>query len=115
MTTGPAPQFHSRTPPLNGAFPLDHDGECKPQVLAYLKCLKEATASLPRGSKTVPFSEVNVSNPQKVESVVCAPLARTYFECRLRSGLISEADWRILGLGDPPTSDKGEMSNDTDH
>lgn len=116
MTTGPAPQFHSRTPPINGAFPLDHDGECRPQVLAYLKCLKEASASFPRGSKQEPSPGVNV-NPQKLESVVCASLARTYFECRLQSGLISEADWRILGLGEPParaTATNGQGGFDDD-
>lgn len=90
MTTGPAPQFHGRVPPLNGAFPLDHDGECKPQVLAYLQCLREAAVQV---------------SPRSLESAICAPLAKAYFECRLRSGLISETDWQILGLGVSPVSE----------
>ncbi|TYJ56021.1 cytochrome c oxidase assembly protein COX19 [Cryptococcus floricola] len=29
------------SPPARGSFPLDHDGECKSAMIAYMKCMKE--------------------------------------------------------------------------
>jgi len=73
---GPAAQYHNRTPPINGVFPLDREGECKNEVFSYLKCLKT----------------------HKNEMTPCRDLAKLYFECRLKNELLTERDWRILGL-----------------
>nr|XP_031858211.1 cytochrome c oxidase assembly protein COX19 [Kwoniella shandongensis]KAA5525283.1 cytochrome c oxidase assembly protein COX19 [Kwoniella shandongensis] len=43
MSSFGAPGFalsNKVAPPQRGSFPLDHDGECKAFMLAYLKCLK---------------------------------------------------------------------------
>lgn len=71
-------QYHAKTPPINGAFPLDHEGECKSLVKRYLQCLKANRAVL----------------------TPCRELAKRYFECRMQSGLMASEDWKNLGFGD---------------
>ncbi|KAH8090479.1 hypothetical protein HD553DRAFT_302524 [Filobasidium floriforme] len=65
------------TPPQRGSFPLDHDGECKEVMKAYLKCLKE-----------------NASNNGK-----CRALSKDYLECRMSNNLMERDDFHNLGLG----------------
>lgn len=72
----PTGQFHSKTPPINGAFPLDHEGECKDIVKEYLACLKK------NGSLLTP----------------CRALAKRYFTCRMQNGLMATDDWSNLGF-----------------
>ena len=74
----PTTQYHTKTPPINGAFPLDHEGECRPLVEKYLRCLKANRAVL----------------------TPCRELAKRYFECRMQSGLMASDDWNNLGFGD---------------
>lgn len=82
---GPSSQYHSKVAPLKGAFPLDHEGECRPLVLEYLGCLRKFQSQ---------------QHP-------CRSLAKAYLECRMRHGLMAPEEWDKLGLasvGDaPPT------------
>lgn len=64
------------TPPDRGSFPLDHYGECRAMMTAYMKCLKE-----------------NSSN-----STPCRGLSREYLDCRMQKGLMERDDWSNLGL-----------------
>lgn len=75
---GPSAQYHAKTAPINGAFPLDHDGECKEIVGRYLACLKM------HGQLLAP----------------CRALARDYFACRMEHGLMSRDDLQTLGFSD---------------
>ncbi|KAF1817509.1 hypothetical protein P152DRAFT_379272, partial [Eremomyces bilateralis CBS 781.70] len=50
--------------PERGSFPLDHDGECKRQMMRYLRCIKSH-----RGT-----------NDDE-----CRLLSREYLECRMES------------------------------
>ncbi|ORZ31176.1 hypothetical protein BCR44DRAFT_1442911 [Catenaria anguillulae PL171] len=65
-------------PQKRGAFPLDHDGECKALVQKYLKCLKESKAS-------------NMS---------CRELSKAYLECRMQRGLMAKDEMQNLGFHD---------------
>ncbi|KZV92502.1 hypothetical protein EXIGLDRAFT_768943 [Exidia glandulosa HHB12029] len=79
MSFGRPPQLtnFSVLPPDRGSFPLDHDGECKAQMMKYMKCLQ---------------SHGNSSIPCRVES-------GQYLECRM-NGLMERDEWRNLGLAD---------------
>ncbi|OCB91176.1 hypothetical protein A7U60_g1584 [Sanghuangporus baumii] len=72
------------TPPDRGAFPLDHYGECKEQMKAYLACLKKNAAT----------------------STPCRTLNKDYLECRMSKGLMQRDDWHSLGLENVPTSER---------
>jgi len=67
----------SRKPPLNGSFPLDHDGKCKALVRSYLICLQK----------------------HKEEQTPCKDLITAYLNCRRDSGLLNPHDEQFLGLG----------------
>nr|GAT47325.1 cytochrome C oxidase assembly protein COX19 [Mycena chlorophos] len=73
------------SPPERGAFPLDHDGECKEQMKLYMSCLR---------------SNANKSSP-------CRPLSKDYLDCRMNKGLMERDEWANLGFQqqrtDPPT------------
>lgn len=66
------------SPPERGSFPLDHDGECKQFMKAYLGCLKA----------------------NKYDNGQCRLEARKYLECRMDNGLMERDDMANLGLGD---------------
>ncbi|KAF8004775.1 hypothetical protein HF325_000232 [Metschnikowia pulcherrima] len=69
------------TPPERGSFPLDHLGECKQQMMDYLKCMK--------------FTE-NKNAPN------CRALAKKYLGCRMDNQLMENSDWDLLGLVNLP-------------
>ena len=71
-------KYHAKVPPIKGAFPLDHAGECHREVFVYLNCLKE--------------------NEQQL--INCRELAKLYFECRMQAGLMTREEWSPLGFGD---------------
>ncbi|CAJ0571536.1 unnamed protein product, partial [Mesorhabditis spiculigera] len=75
---GPFNRVHSVSPPLKGAFPLDHDKKCKLDMLNYMCCLHE----------------------KKQKNTECRDLARGYFKCRMENGLMDRDDWNTLGYGD---------------
>ncbi|CUM49537.1 unnamed protein product [Debaryomyces tyrocola] len=84
MATGAPGNSFSRwspTPPERGSFPLDHDGECKQQMVEYLKCMK--------------FTE-NLNAPN------CRVLAKKYLKCRMDNQLMDESEWDSLGLVNLP-------------
>jgi cytochrome c oxidase assembly protein subunit 19 len=85
---GPNNQVLIRKPPINGSFPLDHDGECRNIVKKYLECLKQSCS----------------------DQGACRELAKVYFSCRMASGLMDKEEWRYLGFKDSSTVD---ISNDT--
>ena len=63
-------------PPLKGAFPLDHDGECKAVKEKYEACLSR---------------NENVT-------ISCRKLAKEYLACRMSRGLMAKEEWKALGL-----------------
>ncbi|QRG40029.1 hypothetical protein FDK38_004490 [Candidozyma auris] len=79
------------TPPERGAFPLDHYGDCKNQMMEYLKCMK--------------FTE-NKNAPN------CRILAKNYLQCRMDNQLMEKSDWDSLGLVNLP-GDSAETKTDT--
>ncbi|OCF33862.1 cytochrome c oxidase assembly protein COX19 [Kwoniella heveanensis BCC8398] len=66
------------TPPQRGSFPLDHDGECKSYMMAYMRCLK---------------ANANDNGRCRLES-------KRYLECRMDNNLMQRDDMSNLGLGD---------------
>lgn len=74
------------TPPERGSFPLDHFGDCKEEMVKYMKCMKL----------------VNNENAPN-----CRLLAKDYLKCRMDHELMDKADWRDLGL---PTDEEVKIS-----
>ena len=60
---------------------MDHDGECKQQMMDYLKCMK--------------FTE-NLNAPN------CRILAKNYLKCRMDNQLMDQSEWDSLGLVNLP-------------
>ena len=66
-------------PPERGSFPLDHDGECKPIIADYLRCLRR----------------VNGKNDQD-----CRMMAKEYLRCRMEHNLMAPDEMRNLGFAE---------------
>ncbi len=64
-------------PPLKGAFPLDHDAECKQEQVAYMACLRANDYVATR----------------------CREPSRSYLDCRMKNGLMSAEEMDKLGFG----------------
>ncbi|KAJ3567156.1 hypothetical protein NP233_g6555 [Leucocoprinus birnbaumii] len=79
------------TAPDRGSFPLDHYGECKVMMTAYMKCLKE-----------------NESN-----STPCRALSRDYLDCRMQKGLMERDEWSNLGLQNVDSKKTGNTPEST--
>ncbi|EPQ61034.1 hypothetical protein GLOTRDRAFT_31317 [Gloeophyllum trabeum ATCC 11539] len=82
------------TPPDRGSFPLDHYGECRDFMTAYMNCLRNNN---------------NSSTP-------CRHLNKAYLECRMNKGLMEKDDWKNLGLSNvdkepKPTKDPAGDKN----
>uniref|UniRef100_A0AC34QZ92 CHCH domain-containing protein n=1 Tax=Panagrolaimus sp. JU765 TaxID=591449 RepID=A0AC34QZ92_9BILA len=77
--SGAAGPFQQRpnlvSPPLKGSFPLDHDQQCKLEMLKYMICLKE----------------------HRSRNEQCRDKAKDYFQCRMNSGLMDKDDFSKLG------------------
>ncbi|XP_063443705.1 uncharacterized protein LOC134724544 [Mytilus trossulus] len=67
-----------RKPPDKGSFPLDHDGECKKEMLRYIICLRKSDHD---------------NNSCRVES-------KDYLKCRMDNNLMAKEDWKKLGYSD---------------
>jgi|JI10StandDraft_1071094.scaffolds.fasta_scaffold422835_2 cytochrome c oxidase assembly protein subunit 19 len=67
----PAPK-----PPLKGAFPLDHDGECKKQQEEYMACL-------------------SANNNM---ATMCRDASKAYLECRMKNNLMLSEPVEKLGF-----------------
>lgn len=73
-------------PPAKGAFPLDHDGECRDEMVKYMECLKQ----------------------HKLDSSACRSLSQSYLKCRMDSKLMAQEDWKKLGFSDEPSGDPSQ-------
>ncbi|KAL1883842.1 hypothetical protein VTK73DRAFT_7630 [Phialemonium thermophilum] len=75
-------------PPQRGSFPLDHDGECKQAMTAYLSCIKKV-----RG----------------VNEDQCRDLAKSYLACRMERNLMAKDDFKNLGFQESTTDEKANV------
>eukprot|EP00045_Choanoeca_perplexa_P010394 m.104872 g.104872 ORF g.104872 m.104872 type:complete len:87 (+) comp15264_c0_seq2:136-396(+) len=75
---GASSKSFQATPPDKGSFPLDHDGDCKKFMTAFMKCLK-----------------LNNQNGR-----LCREEAQAYLGCRMDNGLMAKEDWKKLGFND---------------
>ncbi|KAG8191329.1 hypothetical protein JTE90_006077 [Oedothorax gibbosus] len=66
------------SPPDKGSFPLDHEGECKKQMLQYLLCM----------------------NRKENQNSECRLLAKDYLGCRMDKNLMAREDWPSLGFNE---------------
>ena len=57
-------------PPIQGSFPLDHEGECKKEMLDYMLCISRA----------------------KNENTKCRLEAKEYLNCRMNKNLMDKRD-----------------------
>ena len=67
----PAPK-----PPLRGAFPLDHEGDCKKQQEEYMACLQ--------------------ANNQM--ATMCRAASKAYLDCRMKNDLMYKEPFEKLGF-----------------
>ncbi|PAA62924.1 hypothetical protein BOX15_Mlig024893g1 [Macrostomum lignano] len=63
-------------PPDKGSFPLDHYGECKAEMVEYMRCLK-------------------ANNSDQAQ---CKHLSKRYFQCRMDKRLMLREDFEQLGF-----------------
>ena len=65
-------------PPIQGSFPLDHDGECKVVMLEYMLCMSR----------------------EKQDSSKCRNQAKEYLNCRMNHNLMEKRDLKTFGYED---------------
>ena len=65
-------------PPIQGSFPLDHEGDCKKEMYEFMLCLKR----------------------ENNENAKCRLEAREYLECRMRHNLMEARDLDKFGFKD---------------
>ena len=75
-------------PPIQGSFPLDHDGECKKEMLEYMLCIKK----------------------EKSEHTRCRELAKDYLHCRMNKDLMEKRDLETFGYKASKDSSESEPS-----
>lgn len=63
-------------PPLKGSFPLDHEGECKSEMRAYMACLTR----------------------ERYDATRCREDSLRYLQCRMDRGLMVPEDPQKLGF-----------------
>ncbi|KIK98492.1 hypothetical protein PAXRUDRAFT_134056 [Paxillus rubicundulus Ve08.2h10] len=78
------------TPPDRGSFPLDHEGECKDQMMQYMDCLKKNSST----------------------STPCRIFSKQYLECRMTKGLMERDDFKNLGLGNVDGTENPGLSTE---
>ncbi|CAF0838624.1 unnamed protein product [Brachionus calyciflorus] len=62
-------------PPIQGSFPLDHDGDCKKEMLEYMLCIKR----------------------EKNDNSKCRLQAKEYLNCRMNNNLMEKRDLETFG------------------
>ena len=67
------------SPPERGSFPLDHEGECKSIMTAYLKCIKSAKG---------------------INKDECRMISKGYLQCRMDRNLMAVDEMKNLGFVD---------------
>ena len=70
------------SPPARGSFPLDHGGECKAAMAAYLACMRAQEGGAQREAAT---------------HAACKELSKAYLQCRMQRGLMAPEDLDTLG------------------
>lgn len=65
-------------PPVQGAFPLDHENECKREMLEYMLCISR----------------------EKNENTKCRAQAKEYLNCRMSKNLMDKRDLETYGYKD---------------
>lgn len=73
-------------PPEKGSFPLDHEGQCRKEMVKYMICLKTS----------------------KNNNSACREEAMAYLDCRMNNHLMAKEEWSKLGFGDLETKVKSE-------
>ena len=71
-------------PPIQGSFPLDHDGACKQEMLEYMLCI----------------------NREKNDNSKCRVQARDFLDCRMKQNLMDKRDLQTLGYKDLPSKEE---------
>ena len=77
-------------PPERGSFPLDHDGECKPIIADYLRCLRR----------------VKGTNDEE-----CRLMAKDYLKCRMEHNLMAPDEMKNLGFGEDDKVTDGQSTD----
>lgn len=62
----------------SGSFPLDHEGQCKQQMIKYMTCL----------------------NSNRDNNSACRELSKDYLACRMEHNLMAKETWDNLGFKD---------------
>merc|ERR1711935_691291 len=68
----------NKAAPDKGSFPLDHDGDCKDAMTAFMTCMK-----------------VNGH-----DNTLCRAQSKLYLACRMKHQLMAEESWANLGFHD---------------
>ena len=86
------PMSGSRAPlaPEKGVFPLDHFGECKKAMRAYLACLRK------HGD----------------DAATCREVSKKYLECRMDRELMAKQPLEELGFGEGNDANRGRDASD---
>lgn len=77
------------TAPLKGAFPLDHESQCRREMFEYMRCLSAHGAV---GGE-------------------CKPVAKLYLQCRMDKGLMETDEWARLGFKEEDLRKADELSS----
>lgn len=80
-------------PPIQGSFPLDHEGECKQQMLDYILCMSQA----------------------KSDNSKCKHLAKEYLKCRMENNLMDKRDLDTFGYQEGTTQSTNATVNAVDN
>lgn len=86
-------------PPDKGSFPLDHEGECKLEMLGFMQCLRK----------------------NDNDNSLCRFQSMKYLGCRMDKGLMKRESWEMLGFADlinqsgPTTDLDNQISMDADN
>ncbi len=70
--------------PVQGAFPLDHEAECKKEMLEYMLCLARANN----------------------ENTKCRDQAKEYLNCRMNKNLMDKRELDLYGYNQKDNSQK---------
>uniref|UniRef100_A0AC35TSS8 CHCH domain-containing protein n=1 Tax=Rhabditophanes sp. KR3021 TaxID=114890 RepID=A0AC35TSS8_9BILA len=87
MDAGPFRRVEKVSQPLKGSFPLDHEADCKLEMIKYMICLSE----------------------NKSRNTECRAKAQAYFECRMTNGLMDRDEWKTLGYADTPVVNEAQL------
>ena len=99
------------SPPARGSFPLDHAGECKPHMTAFLACMRAQTEAATGGAHR--------GGEAAAAHADCKELSKAYLQCRMQRGLMAPEDLDSLGFSPlhvvtppppPPPPEEGQAA-----